>query len=218
MPTPVSAAPERLLAALSPAMRALAARGNLRSYRKNTILVHEGELGDSTFVLLQGRVKAYSNDEDGREITYAVVEPDDFFAEMWLDGGPRSASIMTLESCVCSVVSRSALREHIAATPDFALELISRVIRRAREATLKARELALMDVYGRVAGALERPHGPGKPGAPVILAPITHQTLASRVGASREMVSRLLKELERGGYVELGIKRITLRRKLPARW
>jgi CRP/FNR family cyclic AMP-dependent transcriptional regulator len=52
----------------------------------------------------------------------------------------------------------------------------------------------------------------------VVLAPITHQTLASRVGASREMVSRLLKELERGGYVELGIKRITLKRKLPARW
>lgn len=218
MPTPVTAAPERLLAALSPAMRALAARGNLRSYRKNTILVHEGEVGDSTFVLLQGRVKAYSNDEDGREITYAVVEAGDFFAEMWLDGGPRSASVMTLEPCVCSVVTRTALREHIAATPDFALDLLSRVIRRAREATLKARELALMDVYGRVAGALERLQGPAAPGAPVVLAPITHQTLASRVGASREMVSRLLKELERGGYVELGIKRITLKRKLPARW
>jgi CRP/FNR family cyclic AMP-dependent transcriptional regulator len=125
---------------------------------------------------------------------------------------------MTLEPCVCSVVPRTAFREHIAAAPDFAFELLSRVIRRAREATLKARELALMDVYGRVAGALERPQGPGSPGAPVVLAPITHQTLASRVGASREMVSRLLKELERGGYLELGIKRITLKRKLPARW
>ena len=78
--------------------------------------------------------------------------------------------------------------------------------------------MALLDVYGRVIHTLESQQGPGGQEAPVELTQITHQQIASRVGASREMVSRLLKDLEKGGYVELGVKRITLKKKLPARW
>jgi len=218
MSTSIGAVQDRLYSSLSPAVRALAMRGSLRSYRKNTVIVSEGEPGDSTFVLLQGKVKVYSNNLEGREITFDVVEAGDYFAEAGLDGGPRAASVMTLEPCLCSVVARTAFCEHLARKPEFALELVAHVIRRARDATRKARELALLDVYGRVVSELEGQHGPGAPQAPVTISPITHQSLASRVGASREMVSRLLKDLERGGYVDLGIKRITLRRKLPARY
>jgi CRP/FNR family cyclic AMP-dependent transcriptional regulator len=217
MPSP-SAAQEKLVAALSPSLRALALRGTFRNYRKNSVIINEGEIGDSLFVLLQGRVKVYSTDADGREITYNIVQAGDYFAEMWLDGGPRSASVMTLEPSVCSVVSRSALRDHLAEEPEFALELVSQVIRRARAATETARNMALLDVYGRVIATLESHHGPASPENPIILTQITHQQLASRVGASREMVSRLLKDLEKGGYIELGVKRITLKKKLPARW
>jgi CRP/FNR family cyclic AMP-dependent transcriptional regulator len=78
--------------------------------------------------------------------------------------------------------------------------------------------MALLDVYGRVIHTLEGQQGAASIQAPVQLTQITHQQIASRVGASREMVSRLLKDLEKGGYVELGIKRITLKKKLPARW
>jgi CRP/FNR family cyclic AMP-dependent transcriptional regulator len=213
-----AAAHERLFSALSPSVRALALHGVVRSYRKNTVIVHEGEVGDSTFVLLQGQVKVYSTDVDGREITYNIVQPGDYFAEMWLDGGPRSASVVTLEPCICAVVGRAGLREHLRQEPDFALDLISHVIRKARAATQQARELALLDVYGRLVNVLEGFRGPGSAEAPVTLAPLTHQTIASRVCASREMVSRLLKDLERGGYLALGVKRIVLLRKLPARW
>jgi CRP/FNR family cyclic AMP-dependent transcriptional regulator len=213
-----SADHERLVAALSPALRPLALRGAIRSYRKNSVIINEGELGESLFVLLQGRVKAYSNDTHGREITYNVVEAGDYFAEMWLDGGPRSASVMTLEPSVCSIVSRKALREHLAEKPEFALNLISQVIRRARAATEAARSMALVDVYGRVILMLETQCGAARPGAPIVLTQITHQNIANRVGASREMVSRLLKDLEKGSYIELGVKRITLLKKLPARW
>ncbi|WBY00425.1 Crp/Fnr family transcriptional regulator [Ramlibacter tataouinensis] len=212
------AARDRLFSSLTAPIRSLALRGVVRSYRKNTILVQEGERGDSTFVLLQGKAKVYSNDAEGREIVYSVVGPGDYFAEMWLDGGPRCASVMTLEPCICAIVGSDDFRDHFARDPAFALELVSRLIRRVREATLKARELALLDVYGRVVRALEAHEGPAVPGRPVVLSPITHQAIASRVGSSREMVSRLLKDLERGGYLELGVKRITLRRKLPARW
>lgn len=209
---------DRLIAKLEPEIGRLAARGILRSYRKNTIILNEGEAGDSLFVLLEGQVKVYATDENGREITYGTIQAGDYFGEMSLDGGPRSASIMTLEPCLCSLVSRAAVQQHLADEPDFAFSLVTQVIRRARSATETARQMALLDVYGRVIHTLEGQQGPASSQSPVQLTQITHQQIASRVGASREMVSRLLKDLEKGGYVELGIKRITLKKKLPARW
>jgi CRP/FNR family cyclic AMP-dependent transcriptional regulator len=209
---------ERLVAKLEPGIGRLAARGIVRSYRKNTIVINEGEVGDSLFVLLQGQVKVYATDENGREITYGTIQAGDYFGEMSLDGGPRSASVMTLEPCLCALVSRGAVQQHLADEPEFAISLVSQVIRRARSATETARQMALLDVYGRVIHTLEGQQGPASTLAPVELNQITHQQIASRVGASREMVSRLLKDLEKGGYVELGIKRITLKKKLPARW
>ncbi len=209
---------ERLIATLEPAIGRLAARGILRSYRKNTIILNEGEPGDSLFVLLQGQVKVYATDENGREITYGTIVTGDFFGEMSLDGGPRSASVMSLVPVLCCLVPRHAVMQHLAEEPDFAIKLVSQVIRRARAATETARQMALLDVYGRVIHTLESERGPAAAQAPVQLTQITHQQIASRVGASREMVSRLLKDLEKGGYVELGIKCITLKKKLPARW
>ena len=209
---------DRLLSGLEPCVARLAARGIIRNYRKNTIVLNEGEPGDSIFVLLQGQVKVYATDENGREITYGTIEAGDYFGEMSLDGGPRSASVMTLEPSLCALVARAAVQQHLADEPDFALHLVGQVIRRARRATETARQMALLDVYGRVIHTLEGQHGPASVQAPVQLTQITHQQIASRVGASREMVSRLLKDLEKGGYVELGIKRITLKKKLPARW
>ena len=219
MPVPsLSATHERLIAALNPSLRALALRGVLRNYKKNSVIINEGETGESLFVLLQGKVKVYATDENGREITYGTIDTGDYFGEMSLDGGPRSASVITMEPAVCSVIGRAAVRDHLAEEPEFALDLVAQVIRRARSATETARQMALLDVYGRVIVTLESEEGPGKPDAPVMLQQITHQSIASRVGASREMVSRLLKDLEKGGYIELGVKKITLLKKLPARW
>jgi len=209
---------EKLIAQLPPALGRLAARGIVRSYRKNTIVLNEGESGDSLFILLQGQVKVYATDENGREITYGTIVAGDYFGEMSLDGGPRSASVMTLESSLCALVSRQAVQAHLDTEPGFAMELVTQVIRRARSATETARQMALLDVYGRVIATLESQHGAATPQKPVELTQITHQQIASRVGASREMVSRLLKDLEKGGYIELGVKRITLKKKLPSRW
>jgi len=214
----LSSAHEKLVAALNPGLRSLALRGTFRNYRKNTIIINEGEIGDSLYVLLDGQVKVFASDADGRELTYGVITAGDYFAEMWLDGGPRSASVVTLEPCTCSIIGRDALREHLTAEPEFALDLVARVIRRARAATETARNMALLDVYGRLVATLESYQGPAGADASVLLLDLTHQALASRVGASREMVSRLLKDLEKGGYIDLGVKRITLKKKLPARW
>jgi CRP/FNR family transcriptional regulator, cyclic AMP receptor protein len=209
---------EKLFAKLDPAIARLAVRGVVRSYRRNSIVINEGDPGESLYVILQGQVKVYATDENGREITYGTIEAGDYFGEMSLDGGARSASVMTLDATLCALVSRAQVQQHLAEEPSFALALVTQVIRRARSATETARQMALLDVYGRVIHTLEGQHGPASTQAPIQLTQITHQQIASRVGASREMVSRLLKDLEKGGYVELGIKRITLKKKLPARW
>ncbi|MBC7468957.1 MAG: Crp/Fnr family transcriptional regulator [Ramlibacter sp.] len=219
MPAPIqSGSPQALIAQLGSMLVPLAERGAIRHYKKNSVIINEGDVGESLFILLQGRVKVYATDDNGREITYGNIEAGDYFGEMSLDGGPRSASVMTLEPTVCSVVTRNSVRENLAVQPDFAMELVTQVIRRARAATETARQMALLDVYGRVISTLESEEGPGRPDAPVLLQQITHQSIASRVGASREMVSRLLKDLERGGYIAMGVKKITLLKKLPARW
>ena len=209
---------EALIAMLGPMLRPLAQRGAVRSFKKNSVVINEGDVGESLFILLQGRVKVYATDDTGREITYGNIDAGDFFGEMSLDGGPRSASVITLEPTVCAVVTRMSVRDHLADEPEFAMALVTQVIRRARSATETARQMALLDVYGRVISTLEGEEGPARPEAPVLLEQITHQSIASRVGASREMVSRLLKDLEKGGYITMGVKKITLLKKLPARW
>ena len=207
-----------LLTALSTGNRLLAQRGILRRYPKNKVLIAEGSTGDTLFVLLAGSVKVYSMDQDGREITYGTIASGDYFGEMSLDGGVRSASVMTLEPCTCAVLGSAEVRACLAQHPDLAFDLLMQVIRRARTATDTARGMALLTVYGRVAALLQSLHGPAAEGASVTLRPITHQDIANRTGSSREMVSRLLKDLEKAGYIELGVKRITLLKALPARW
>jgi len=209
-----------LYAPLSPELRTLALRGVVRSYPKKAVVINEGDIGESLFVLLKGSVRVFSGNNDGREITYGRIHSGDYFGEMSLDGGPRSASVITLEPCTCAVLSGTEVRAHLASEPEFAVNLLIRVIGRARAATEIARSMALLDVYGRLIAVLEAHDGMAThaTAAGVMLESITHQDIASRIGASREMVSRLLKDLERGGYIEMATKRITLIKKLPNRW
>ena len=204
--------------ALPTSLRTLAARGQPRRYRKGTLLIEEGDLGDTLFIVLSGRVKAFSTDARDREIVYGIYGPGEYLGEMSLDGGPRSASVITMEPTVCAVVTRQTLREHIAANPEFAFELLSRVIHRARVATQSARSMALLDVYGRVVQLLDELAQPQADGTRLIPQRLTHHEIASRVGCSREMVSRLMKDLERGGYVVRGVSALSLKRPLPAQW
>ena len=206
------------LGALAPPLRVLAARGTPRAYRKGTLIIEEGTQGDTLYLLLEGRVRAFSSDARGREIVYGVYGPGDYFGEMSLDGGPRSASVIADSACRCALLTRQTLREHIRAEPEFAFELIERVIRRARLATQSARSMALLDVYGRVAELLEGLALVQADGSRVISERLTHAEIASRVGCSREMVSRLFKDLAQGGFVARQGAMLTLRKRLPAQW
>jgi CRP/FNR family transcriptional regulator, cyclic AMP receptor protein len=214
----MSTPPTDPLESLPGPLRTLASRGEPRRYRKGTVIIQEGDQGDTLFIVLNGRVKAFSTDDRDREIVYGVYGPGDYLGEMSLDGGPRSASVITMEATTCVAITRNSLREHIAANPEFAFELLARVIHRARLATQSARSMALLDVYGRVAALLTDMSVPGSDGTRLIDPCPTHKEIASRVGCSREMVSRLLKDLSVGNYLQTGAGRAVICKPLPPRW
>jgi CRP/FNR family cyclic AMP-dependent transcriptional regulator len=215
LPAALAAVPPGLM---SESLLALAERGETRRYRKGTLLIQEGDQGDTLFIILSGRLRAFSSGDNDREITYGVYGAGEYIGEMSLDGGPRSASVITLEACVCAVVGRRTLERFIAERPGFAFELLSKVIRRARVATLNARQLALNDVYGRLKLLLGALAVPQPDGTLRVAERLTHLEMSNRLGCSREMVSRLMKDLERGGYVAVLDARIVLSKPLPQRW
>jgi CRP/FNR family cyclic AMP-dependent transcriptional regulator len=165
--SPIAGLPDATLAAI-------AAAGTVRTYPGNTVLIREGEVGDSLFILLSGRVKVYASNEDGREVVIDFHGAGEYVGEMSLDGAPRSASVITVLPTTCAIVDRAQFR-------DFALALPQGEVR-------------------------------------VVSEKLTHAEIAARVGASRDMVGRLLKDLVAGGYVTIEDCAITLRRKLPLGW
>jgi CRP/FNR family transcriptional regulator, cyclic AMP receptor protein len=205
---------------LSVDLQVLADMGQQRSFRKGAILVNEGEAGDAIYILIQGRVRVFSAGTSGNEITLGTVLAGDFFGEMALDGGERSATVEALEPCLCAIIPNTHVLAFIRDNGEFAISLLQKTIARARSATQAARDLALLDVYERLAQTLNHL---GKvcaeDNSPKTIEPnITHAELAAHIGASREMVSKLMKDLERGGYIQVNTRQVTLLKKLPAKW
>jgi CRP/FNR family cyclic AMP-dependent transcriptional regulator len=198
-------------------LRALADRTVTRNYPKQAIIVSEGDESDSLYLILAGRVKVYLADENGKELILAIKGPGQYFGEMVLDEQPRSASVMTLEPAQFAILSRADFRGFLLAHPEVALQLIQNLIRVARGLNQNVRNLAMLDVYGRVARillelAVERD------GKLVIPEKMTQKDIAARVGASREMINRILRDLTAGGYVSVDAGRITINKTPPARW
>lgn len=216
MPAPDGAS----LALLPESLRPLAARGELKTVRKHQRLIEEGRHGDELYIILAGRLRAFSRNDNGREITYGIYGPGEYLGEMSLDGGPRSATVVAVEASRCAMVTRQTLLSHIADEPQFALELVAKLIRRARAATLSARQLALNDVYGRLKMLLESLAVERPDGSRHIDERLTHREISNRLGCSREMVTRLMRDLESGGFVveDPATRAITLPRPLPLRW
>ncbi|MDR7148651.1 CRP/FNR family cyclic AMP-dependent transcriptional regulator [Hydrogenophaga palleronii] len=200
-------------------IQALARLGVQRRYRRGALLIQEGETGDTLYIVQQGRLRAFLADGNGKELTLGSYGPMEYVGEMSLDGGPRSANVEASENCTCSVVSREVLLSYIASEPEFALELMARLIRRARLATESARSVALIDVYGRLVRLLNQmAREPNEAGERALRERMTHQAMAQHLACSREMVSRLLRDLETGGYVAVRERWIWLLKPLPARW
>jgi len=194
---------------------AIAPRGSARTFAANAILINEGDTTDSLYIVLSGRVKVYASSDDGREVVLTEYGPGEYFGELSIDGARRSASIKALEPCSCRVVQGSELRQFLAEHPDFAMHLTHKLIGMVRRLTEQVRSLALQDVYGRmvrVLTELSEPVGDQR----VVRQKLTQQDIADRIGSSREMVNRVMKELTTGGYVAVRDGRHVILKKLPA--
>ena len=196
---------------------ALSAKGVVKAYPRNTVIVSEGDDTDSFYVIISGRVKVYVSDDYGREIILTTQGPGDYFGEMVLDGGPRSASVMTLDPSRFAVIQKNSFRAFLETHPKFSSHLVERLIRRTRVLTDSVKSLALLDVYGRVSRLLIEMAVPAN-GQLVIEERLTQQDVANRVGSSREMISRIFKDLSAGGYISIDKRRITIHRNPPRHW
>ena len=198
-----------------PQLEHLAAGSSRRSYPKGRTIVAEGEPSQSMYILLAGRAKVQRSDSEGKEVILAVLSSGEFFGEMSLiDDAPRSASVITLEPCEFMAVSKEAFKAMLVQSPEVTMAVMRGLVRRLREADKKIETLALLDVYGRVARVLldfselvgnER----------IVKNKLPRQEIAKMIGASREMVSRVMKGLEIDGYiVPMPEGKLVLREKL----
>jgi CRP/FNR family cyclic AMP-dependent transcriptional regulator len=186
-----------------------------RSYQKNTVIINEGDEANSLYIILEGEVKVFLSNEDGREIIINTQGAGEHFGELaLLDNAPRSASVMTTMKSNLGVVSKADFSTVLTRHPELALKLIRELTRRVRLLSDSVKTLALMDVYGRVAKTLLS-LAEQKDGQLVIENRPTQQDIANRIGASREMVARILKDLQTGNYISIDGKRLTINEKLP---
>jgi CRP/FNR family transcriptional regulator, cyclic AMP receptor protein len=198
---------------LPPALELLASQGKQQSFKKGAIIFKDGDKGDALYILLEGRVRAYGSAITGKEITYGYVAAGEYFGELTLDGGNRSANVEAMEPCRCAIVSNAQLEAFMQEHPRFGTAMLHTVIARARQSTDNARNIALLDVYSRLKHTIQKL----TPKIDVSIG-ITHAELAADVGASREMVSKLMKDLEVGGYIKVQSRHLSRLKELPERW
>lgn len=199
-------------------IEAISKLASSRTFNKNTMVICEGDRSDSLYVILSGQVRVFLSGDDGKEVTLNIQKEGEYFGELaLLDDAPRSASVVTTESSRLAVISKAAFDECMEKNPCIALKIIRGLARRLRELTENVRTLALMDVYGRVARTL-LDLSEERDDKRVIPQRLTQRDIANMVGASREMVSRILRDLTMGGYISIENKIITINERLPPAW
>jgi len=190
----------------------------LRKFRKNTHIISTGEESHACYVLVSGAAVVFTEDEEGEEFIHQSLYKGDCFGELGiLDGKPRTANVMTTEPSECVVIPKDVLLRAMANDEAAAMNVIRSLVGRIRVMTDDVSSLALMDVYGRIARLLQSESLEEADGTR-LMPRMTHQELAKRVGSSREMVSKIIKDLRVGGYVSAENHRIRLLKSLPSNW
>ena len=180
-----------------------------RSYPKGSVILFQDDPGDSLFVLRAGRVKVVLIGEDGREVILGVLEPGAHFGELALiDDQPRSAHVIAMEDAQLLVLRREDFKRRVEANPTVAWALLTELSRRLRRADVKIGGLVLLDVPGRIARLLL--DLADETGSAQIEKPLTHQTIAQMIGASRETVSRAMKDFQDTGLIRVERRRIAI--------
>lgn len=199
-------------------LQVLSAHAPVRIFPRNAMVITEGDRAtDAVYLIRSGRVKVYLCSAAGKEVDLDVLAPGDYFGEMELDQGVRSASVVALERTELAVIRQTEFRKSLAENPDFAMQLILKLIARTRGLLKNVKSLALLDVSHRVARLLLE-MATEENGKLIISEKLSKRDIANRVGATREMASRVFKDLVLSGYIELENKKITIAKRLPQHW
>ncbi len=196
----------------------LADRAKSAKFPKQTMIITEGDETSSLYIVLSGKVRVFSSDDKSKEVTLLVQEPGSYFGELaLLSDEPRSASVVCLEKTTCAAISKGDFINWLMNHPEVAITLLGVLSEKIRHLTDKVRQLALSNVYERTVKALQE-LAVIEGNITVIHNRPTQQDLASMVGASREMVNKIMHELTKGGYVSIEDKTLIIHKKLPTSW
>jgi CRP/FNR family cyclic AMP-dependent transcriptional regulator len=192
-------------------LRMLTAVITRRSLPRSTTVMASGDPTDSLYIVLSGRLKVMMSDAEGKEVILSILGPGEFFGEMGLiDDAPRSASVVSIEPCEVLSIAKRDFKKCLAENFEMAQAVMRGLVRRLRDADRKIGSLALLDVYGRVARLL-LDMSETVDGEKIVTKRLPKQDIAKMIGASREMVSRVMKDLQMGGYIEVRGSSIVLR-------
>jgi len=185
-----------------------------RKYAKEAVIFFEHDPGDAMFMIVSGRIKVTILSDDGREIILSMLSDSDFFGEMaLLDNEPRSATAIAVQETEVAVLYQKDFLAIVEKRPEVLINLLSAFSARLRKANHQIGSLALLDVYGRVAGVLlemAREHGVRLKEGRIRFRRPTHQEIANMIGATRETVSRTISDLHRQGYIEISGKNVII--------
>jgi len=198
-------------------MERIMANAATRRYPAKAVVVAESDTGCGLYVILEGRCKAYVTDESGRITDLSVMGPGEYFGEISLDEGPRSASVMALEPSLLLVVEPGEFQAFLALSPEFAFHLIGKLICRIRELTKSVGDLARMDAYGRVARLL-LDTAVMQAGRLVVPMRPDAGEIAARLESAEGVIEGIFEDLVNGGYIAFEEDRIVILRRPPGRW
>jgi CRP-like cAMP-binding protein len=174
-----------------------------RRFKRGEVIVEQGDKSNTLFIILTGRARVITADKRGREVILATLQPGDYIGEMSLiDNEAHSATVRAEVQTDMLCLGRAEFARCLPENSSMAYAIMKGLVQRLRQADRKIESLALMDVYGRVARALLEFAAPDRDGQMSIRERISRQDIAKMVGASREMVSRVMKDLEDRGFIE----------------
>jgi CRP/FNR family cyclic AMP-dependent transcriptional regulator len=180
-----------------------------RTFSKGSVILSQGDPGDSLFVVRDGRVKVVLIGEDGREVILGMLGSGDHFGELSLiDSRPRSAHVIAVQESTLLVLRREDFRRRVEASAAVAWSLLGELSRRLRRADEQIGGLVLLDVNGRIARLLL--DNASADGNGTIEKKLTHQTIAQMIGASRETVSRAMRDFQERGLIDVQHRQITI--------
>jgi CRP/FNR family transcriptional regulator, cyclic AMP receptor protein len=194
----------------------LARHGTVKTFPKHAVIVVEGQPAEVLYLVLEGSLSVYVDDPSGKVAELSRLGPGQYFGELMLASKVRTASVRALAPSRLCIVRRNEFENILRRRPDLAFHVIQTLIARVRTLTEDVRSLALLNVYGRVTRLLR--DSARKTDDGLLVDRMSQQLIAERVGASRSMVNRVLKDLSAGGYIDFARGRIRIRRSLPKNW